>query len=59
MRRKKDLLDLPPKNVIDEFVEMDEKQSKFYNNVKAGIKDEVDKVVLRTSNLLAMIARLR
>ena len=38
---------------------MDEKQSKFYNNVKAGIKDEVDKVVLRTSNLLAMIARLR
>ena len=59
LRRKKDLLDLPPKNVIDEFVEMDEKQSKFYNNVKAGIKDEVDKVVLRTSNLLAMIARLR
>lgn len=59
LRRKKDLLDLPPKNVIDEFVEMDEKQSKFYNNVKDGIKDEVDKVVLRTSNLLAMIARLR
>lgn len=59
LRRKKDLLDLPPKNVIDEFVEMDEKQSKFYNNVKAGIKDEVDKVVLRTSNLLAMISRLR
>lgn len=59
LRRKKDLLDLPTKNVIDEFVEMDEKQSKFYNNVKAGIKDEVDKVVLRTSNLLAMISRLR
>ena len=38
---------------------MDERQSRFYNNIKAGIKDEVDKVVLRTANLLAMIARLR
>jgi SNF2 family DNA or RNA helicase len=49
------LLNLPPKNVIDEFVEMDDKQSKFYNNIKAGIKDDVDKVVLKTANLLAMI----
>lgn len=59
IRRTKDLLDLPPKTVIDEFVEMDDTQSKFYNNIRRGIKDEVDKVVLRTSNLLAMISRLR
>ena len=59
LRRKKDLLNLPPKNVIDEFVEMDDRQAQFYNNIKAGIKDEVDKVVLKTANLLAMISRLR
>ena len=59
LRRKKDLLNLPPKNVIDEFVEMDDKQNKFYNNIKNGIKDEVDKVVLKTANLLALVQRLR
>jgi hypothetical protein len=25
LRRKKDLLNLPPKNIIDEFVEMDDR----------------------------------
>ena len=59
LRRSKDLLDLPPKNVIDEYVQMDDRQALFYQNIKAGIKDEVDKVKLNTANLLAMIQRLR
>lgn len=59
LRRTKDLLDLPEKNVIDEYVQMDDRQQQFYNNIKAGVKDEVDKVKLNTANLLALLQRLR
>ena len=59
LRRTKDLLDLPEKTIIDEFLDMPDRQFKFYNNIKEGIIDEVDKVHMSTANLLAMIARLR
>jgi len=59
LRRTKDILDLPPKTIINEFVEMDSAQAKFYDNVKNGIIDQVDKVEMTTANLLAMVARLR
>lgn len=60
LRRKKDeVLDLPPKSIITEYVEMDDKQAKFYDNIKNGIVEEVDKVQLTTSSLLGMVARLR
>ncbi len=59
LRRTKDILDLPPKTVIPEYIDMSDSQSIFYNNVKEGIAKEVDKVTLRTANLLAMVARLR
>lgn len=59
LRRTKDLLNLPPKVIIDEYVEMGDEQRKFYEDVKKGIKDEVDKVKLTTASLLAMITRLR
>lgn len=60
LRRKKDeVLDLPPKSIITEYVEMDNKQAKFYDNIKNGIVEEVDKVQLTTSSLLGMVARLR
>lgn len=59
LRRTKDLLDLPEKNIIVEYVDMDDKQQKFYENIKKGIKDQVNKVKLNTANLLAMATRLR
>lgn len=59
LRRTKDLLNLPPKTVIDEYVEMDSRQYNFYNNIKDGIVDQVDKVKMSTANLLAMVVRLR
>lgn len=59
LRRTKDLLDLPPKTIIDEYVQMDSNQYDFYNNIKEGIIDQVDKVHMSTANLLAMVTRLR
>lgn len=59
IRRTKDLLDLPEKNIIVEYVDMDDKQQRFYSNVKQGIKDQVDKVKLSATNLLSMVTRLR
>ncbi len=60
LRRKvEEVLDLPKKNIIIEYVEMDNKQFNFYNNIKQGIIDEVDKVHMSTASLLSMIARLR
>lgn len=59
LRRTKDLLDLPPKNIINEFVELSEEHRTFYDNVKDGVKSECDKIELNSSNLLALTTRLR
>ena len=59
LRRTKDLLDLPEKTIIDEYLDMSDKQANFYNNIKQGIVEQVDKVKMKTGNLLAMLARLR
>lgn len=59
LRRTKDLLDLPEKNIIHEFVDMNDDQRKFYDNIRKGIIDQVDKVHMSTASLLAMITRLR
>lgn len=59
LRRTKDLLALPPKTIVKEIVEMDPVQAQFYDQVKKGIKDQVDKVTLTTANVLALSARLR
>lgn len=59
LRRTKDLLDLPPKTIIHEYVDMSDVQRKFYDDIKQGVIDEVDKVHMSTANLLAMVARLR
>lgn len=60
LRRTKDVLpNLPPKTVITELLEMDSRQAEFYKNIKAGIRDQVDKVKLNTANILAMVGRLR
>ena len=59
LRRDKSLLNLPPKTIINELVDMPDRQQVFYDNVKNGIKDEVDKVKLNTATLLSMVTRLR
>ena len=59
LRRTKDLLNLPPKTIIDEFVDLTPDQEEFYENVVNGIKAECDKVKLNNSNTLAMTVRLR
>lgn len=63
LRRTKDLLDLPSKLVIDEYVDMEEDQANFYNvitsGVKADIKEVMNKVTVNKVNLLSLITRLR
>lgn len=59
LRRTKDILDLPPKNIIHEYVDMSDAQSIFYENVKAGIAQSVDKVKLNAANVLSLVTRLR
>ena len=51
--------DMPLKNINYEVVEMNEQHRKFYEAVVDGVKSEVDKVKLNTSNLLALTTRLR
>ena len=61
LRRTKDSagLDLPPKTVINEYVDMSDEQSAFYTAVKNGVKSECDKIQLNGKNLLALTTRLR
>ena len=59
LRRTKDLLDLPEKTIIPEIIEMNSQQAVFYNNIKDGIVNQVDKVFMSTANMLSMVARLR
>lgn len=59
LRRTKDILDLPPKNIIHEIIEMEPAQAKFYNDLKEGIVKDVDLVDIKPSALLSMVTRLR
>lgn len=59
LRRTKDLLDLPEKTIIPELIEMNPTQSVFYNNIKEGIVNQVDKVDMSTAGILSLVARLR
>lgn len=59
LRRTKELLDLPPKTVINEYVDMNSTQSSFYKDIVNGVVDSVDKVELNPTCVLSMVARLR
>lgn len=59
LRRTKDLLNLPEKTVINEIIDMTSSQKIFYENIVKGIVDQVDKVHITNTSLLAMVARLR
>lgn len=59
-RTKKEVLkDLPPKNIIKEYITLSDEHRKFYNDIKNGVKDESLKIELSRSNLLALTTRLR
>ena len=51
--------DMPPKTVTLELLEPEEDQRKFYEAIKEGVKEEADKIELKTSSLLALTTRLR
>ena len=51
--------DMPPKTVTLEVLEPDDDQRKFYEAIKEGVKEEADKIELKTSSLLALTTRLR
>lgn len=51
--------DMPPKSITYELVEMSDEHRKFYEAVKEGVKEEVDRVDLKSGNLLALTTRLR
>lgn len=59
LRRTKDLMNLPPKTIIDEYIEMSTEHKKFYDDVKKGVKEECDKITLNANNLLALTTRLK
>lgn len=58
-RRKEDLVDLPPKIITVELLDMNENHRKFYEAIESGVREEVNKIELNTSNLLALTTRLR
>lgn len=59
-RTKQEVLkDLPTKNIIKEYVSLSDEHLKFYNKIKAGIKDECLKIELNKNNILALTTRLR
>lgn len=51
--------DMPPKTVTLELLEPDDSQKKFYEAIKEGVKEEADKIELKSANLLALTTRLR
>ena len=57
-RLKKDVLDLPDKIYINDFVEMSNSQMKLYDDVLNEITKDIDKVIL-SPNPLTMLIRLR
>lgn len=57
-RLKKDVLDLPEKTHINEYVEMTPKQAQIYREVTADIKMNIDQIKMQ-NNPLAELIRMR
>ena len=51
--------DMPEKVVEYEVLELSKEHQKFYDDIKAGVKSEADKIELNAANLLALTIRLR
>jgi SNF2 family DNA or RNA helicase len=65
LRRTRDILNtnissaLPPRMIINKYVDMEDEQEKFYNDIQQGVKESANKIKLNSNNLLAMTTRLR
>ncbi len=61
LRRTFDMVkpDMPIKAIETELIEMSPAHEKFYEAIKDGIKEEADKIVLNSQNVLALTTRLR
>ena len=57
-RLKDDVLDLPEKTLINEYVEMNSKQSSVYNEAYTDISNNIDKIKM-VNNPLSELIRLR
>lgn len=57
-RLKKDRLDLPDKIYTTEYVEMDAKQARIYDEVTKAVKEEINKVQI-SANPLDQLIRMR
>lgn len=57
-RRKEEVLDLPPKIYTNEILELSPSQQNLYEEVKKGVMDNIDKILLRP-NPLVELTRLR
>lgn len=57
-RRKEDVLDLPEKTYINEYVEMSTKQKKIYEEVTSEIRENIDSIAI-SPNPLAQLIRMR
>ena len=57
-RRKEEVLDLPPKIYTNEILELSLSQQKLYEEVKKGVMDNIDKILLMP-NPLVELTRLR
>ena len=57
-RLKKDVLDLPEKTYIEEFVELSAKQAQIYKEVTAEVKANIDQIKMQ-NNPLAELIRMR
>lgn len=51
--------DMPLKTITYELIEMSTEHRKFYDAIKDGVKEEADRVELKSGNLLALTTRLR
>jgi len=59
LRRTKDLLDLPPKVIVPEYIDLPEAHNKFYEDLRKGITEEADRINIKTTSLLGLVTRLR
>ena len=58
-RLKSEVLDLPPKTIIKECIEMEPEHRKLYDDLVQGISEEFDLVHIDTSALLGLVIRER
>ena len=59
LRRTKDILDLPKKTIIPEYIELNPDHEKFYRDIESGAIEEADRINIKSSTLQGLITRLR